>query len=139
MDGVSVANRFTALVLSSPAHRLLSGSTDLVRYVGRRSGRTITTPTQYVAVDDGYVILVAHPDTKAWWRNFTAGGDAELLLAGVWLPVRARAVRGADEPDVVGPLLDRYLERFPRAASVLGSDDRADRVRAAVVVHCTPR
>ncbi len=51
-----------------------------IRYVGRRSGRTIQTPVGYRRTDDGVVINVMWPDDKTWWRNFLGdGGDITLL------------------------------------------------------------
>jgi deazaflavin-dependent oxidoreductase (nitroreductase family) len=136
---VAVGNRIVGAVLRSPAHRLLSGTTDLVRYTGRRSGRTIETPTQYVAVGDGLVIVVAHPATKTWWRNFVVDGPIEVLVAGTWRPMTARVVRGADDPASAGRLLDAYLARFPRAGRALAGATREEQVEAAVLVWCTPR
>ncbi len=43
--GVAVGNALVSAVLRSPLHWLLSGSTDLIRYTGWRSGREMTTPT----------------------------------------------------------------------------------------------
>ena len=53
--------------------------------------------------------------------------------------MRAQAVIGADEPDVIEPLLDTYLDRFPKAGRVLGEGTMQDRARRAVVVRCRPR
>ena len=51
-----------------------------IRYVGRRSGRTIQTPIGYRRTDDGVVINVMSPDNKTWWRNFLGeGGEITLL------------------------------------------------------------
>ena len=57
------ANTIVAGVLRSPAHRLLSGSTVLLAYEGRRSGRRIVLPTQYARSGDDLVILVGRPET----------------------------------------------------------------------------
>jgi hypothetical protein len=145
---MSFGNTFVSGLLRSPLHRLLSGSTDLVRYTGRRSGREIVTPTQYARSGDDVVILVGRPDTKTWWRNFRTEGDLEVLLQGRWVPMTATAVVGADDPATVAPLLDAYLARFPRAAHTLigrtgGTGDTGGTVDAlvsqAVVVWCRPR
>jgi hypothetical protein len=133
------ANSFVASILRSPIHRVLSGSTDLVRYTGRRSGRQFTTPTQYVGKDDDLLILVGRPETKTWWRNFLEERDLDVLVQGRWRPMRARAVNGADEPEVIGPLLEVYLRRFPKAARALAGDNLEDRSRRAVLVRCRPR
>jgi len=61
---MTFANRVVCGLLESPAHRLMSRSTDVIRYTGRRSGRTVTTPTQYAVYLDGLVIFVGRPGTK---------------------------------------------------------------------------
>jgi hypothetical protein len=134
---MGIGNRFVAAVLRSPLHGLLDGSIDVVRYQGRRSGGTFSTPTQYAACMDGIVILVGRADRKTWWRNFQGGHDLEVLLGGRWVPMVGEAVLGADDPEAIAPLLAAYLRRFPRVARQLpeGSAERA----AAVVVRCRPR
>ncbi|MGZ4707863.1 MAG: nitroreductase/quinone reductase family protein [Acidimicrobiales bacterium] len=136
---MSSGNGFVAAVLRSPLHRLLSGSTDLIRYEGRRSGREITTPTQYAQLGDDLVILVGHPERKSWWHNFETEHDIDVLVRRQWRTMAALAMSGADEPDAVTPLLDAYLDRFPNAAASLGDGTREDQVRRAVIVHCRPR
>jgi hypothetical protein len=134
-----VGNRIVGAVLQSPVHRVLSGSTDLIRYRGRRSGRSIETPTQYATVDDGIVILVARSDTKAWWRNFVPDGPIDVLIAGRWRPMTARVVRGTDDAATAARLLDAYLARFPRARRALPGETPDALGAGAVLVWCTPR
>jgi hypothetical protein len=134
-----VANRVVSALLGSPLHRLLSGSTDVIRYRGRRSGRTVTTPTQYVRSGSDVVILVGRPETKTWWRNFLTPGDMDVLLAGRWTTMTAEAIVGAEEPERLSPLLDVYLARFPRASASLGAGTAEQRIRRAVIVCCRPR
>ncbi|MFZ4519483.1 MAG: nitroreductase/quinone reductase family protein [Microthrixaceae bacterium] len=136
---MTVANRVVRVILASPAHRLLSGSTDVVRYRGRRTGATHETPTQYARLDEGLVILVGTPGKKTWWRNFRAERDLDVLVRGEWLPMVGRAVVGAEDPDAVAPLLDAYLARFPKTARLFGGATGSERDRQAVVVHCQPR
>jgi F420H(2)-dependent quinone reductase len=136
---MKVGNAFVAAVLRSPFHRLLSGSVDLVRYTGRRSGRTITTPTQYARLGDDIVILVGRPETKTWWRNFREDRDLDVLVRGQWLAMTGRLVDGHRDLDGVAPLVDAYLKRFPRAAKQLGDGSPEERARNAVVVWCRPR
>jgi hypothetical protein len=51
-----------------------------VRYVGRRSGKTIETPVGYRRSGDTITINVMSPDNKTWWRNFLGvGGEITLL------------------------------------------------------------
>lgn len=133
-----IGNSVVSWLLRSPLHRLLSGSTDLVCYTGRRSGRQIVTPTQYARSGDDVIVLVGRPESKTWWRNFSTDGDIDVLLQRRWVPMTARAVVGADAPDTITPLLEAYVERFPRAGRVLG-DDTGLGARRAVVVWCRPR
>jgi hypothetical protein len=51
-----------------------------IRYVGRRSGKTIETPVGYQRSGDGIVINVMSPDNKTWWRNFLGEGGPITLL-----------------------------------------------------------
>lgn len=66
-----------------------------IRYVGRRSGKTIQTPVGYRrqggngaggngagdnGAGDNIVINVMSPDSKTWWRNFLGEGGPITLL-----------------------------------------------------------
>jgi len=51
-----------------------------IRYVGRRSGKTIQTPVGYRRSGDEVVINVMSPDNKTWWRNFLGEGGPITLL-----------------------------------------------------------
>ena len=136
---MSIGNAIVRAVLSSPMHRVLSGSTDVIRYTGRRSGRVITTPTQYAECGDDIVILVGRSSSKRWWRNFAEERDLDVLVRGSWRAMRARAILGADEPEEVRSLLDAYLARFPRVERSLEGATESERVRDAVVVRCRAR
>ena len=135
---MALANTVVATILQSPAHRILSGTTVLVRYVGQRSGSEYTTPVQYADAHFGLVVLVGEPETKTWWRNFTEMGQLQVLLAGTWVPMTAHALRGADDPDAVTPLLRSYAVRFPKAAKSLDGNTLQERASNAVVVWLRP-
>jgi hypothetical protein len=51
-----------------------------IRYVGRRSGKTIETPVGYRRSGDTITINVMSPDAKSWWRNFLGEGGPITLL-----------------------------------------------------------
>ena len=51
-----------------------------IRYVGRRSGRTIETPVGYRRAGEKIVINVMSPDKKTWWRNFETERDVDVLM-----------------------------------------------------------
>ena len=64
--------------------KVLGKSFAQISYVGRRSGRTFTTPVNYRRSGDEYIIGAAMPDKKKWWRNFLgAGGPVSLRIDGV--------------------------------------------------------
>jgi hypothetical protein len=52
----------------------------VIRYVGRRSGKTFETPVGYRRTGDTIIISVASPDSKAWWRNFLGDGGPITVL-----------------------------------------------------------
>ncbi len=93
------------MIKQSPLHPLLSRSTDLIRYGGVRSGRTIITPTQYARCGSSIVIAVADPDSKAWWRNFSHPHDLDVLLAGEWTSMIGHVVRPEEQPGAAEPLI----------------------------------
>ena len=136
---MSFANQVVCKLLDSPVHRFMSGSTDVIRYQGRRSGKTFTTPTQYATYDDGLVIFVGRPGTKSWWRNFRQDRDLDVLVAGDWRAMVARAIVGADEPDTIAPLVEAYLQRFPKASRLLDKTVVEGEGTGTVVVWCRPR
>lgn len=54
----------------------------LLRYRGRKSGRTVTTPVGYVRQGE-WIVMVTSP-TYRWWPNFVGGAQAELRLPEGW-------------------------------------------------------
>jgi hypothetical protein len=135
---MALANTVVEKILTSPAHKILSGSTVLIRYRGRRTDTEYTTPVQYADAHVGFVVLVGKPDTKTWWRNFTDMGQLQVLLAGTWVPMTAHALRGSEDPEAVEPLLRAYAIRFPKVVKSLDGETLEERVRGAVVVWLRP-
>lgn len=113
---MSIANSVVSRLLRSPVHRVLSGSTALIRYTGRRSGRQHTTPTQYARQGDDVIILAGRPESKTWWRNFRTDGDIEVLLRRRWVPMTARAVVGDEDAHAIAP----PARRLPGAVPPVG-------------------
>lgn len=52
----------------------------MIRYQGRRSGKTFETPIWYRSTAGGIKIGVAMPDSKQWWRNFLDEGGPITLV-----------------------------------------------------------
>jgi hypothetical protein len=68
-----------------------------IRYVGRRSGKTIQTPVGYQRSGDTIVINVMSPDNKTWWRNFLGEGGPITLLKLDGADRAGQAVADRDE------------------------------------------
>jgi hypothetical protein len=52
----------------------------VIRYTGRRSGKTFETPVGYRRSGDTVTINIMAPDSKNWWRNFLGDGAPMTLL-----------------------------------------------------------
>lgn len=53
----------------------------VIRYVGRRSGKTFEIPVGYRRRAGGIVVInVGAPNAKSWWRNFLGDGAPITLL-----------------------------------------------------------
>jgi len=135
---MAAANTIVEAILNSPLHRLLSGKIVLIRYPGTRSGTEHTLPVQYADTHNGFVVAVAEPGNKTWWRNFTTMGQAQVLLSGTWVPMTAHALIGSEDPEAVAPLLRSYATRFPKVVKSLDGDTLDERVEHAVVVWLRP-
>jgi hypothetical protein len=124
-----LANRLTVWLARSPLHRLVSGSVMVVCYRGRRSGQPRVLPVQYAADPGDPAVLVvypAHAERKTWWRNFSDGSDAVLVLRRVEVEAHGR-VLGATDPDRAGAVA-AYRARWPK----VGIGEREPVVRFVV-------
>lgn len=70
----SLNNGVLALMKSSALGGRMGGAFVEISYVGRRSGKTFSTPVNYRRSGDDIIIGVAMPDKKSWWRNFLGEG-----------------------------------------------------------------
>ncbi len=71
----------------------------VIRYTGRRSGKTFETPVGYRRSGDTVTINIVGPDSKNWWRNFLDGG-APITLCN--LDGRDRSGHAVAERDAKG-------------------------------------
>jgi deazaflavin-dependent oxidoreductase (nitroreductase family) len=125
-------NHAMKLVLGSPMHGMVSKTTLLINFTGRKSGKTYTTPVSYSQYDD-QVYIFTH---AAWWKNLRSGTPVTLRLQG-------REFQGLAEPVVedkqaVAAGLIAHLRKVPSDARFYGVtfDDhrspRAEEVEKAV-------
>ena len=78
----AAVNKFFAVLIDAPlVGSVVRRALINIRYVGRRSGRTIQTPVGYRRSGDGSIVInVMAPDSKTWWRNFLGEGGPITLL-----------------------------------------------------------
>ncbi len=107
-------NHAMKFVLRSPVHGMVSQTVLLVTFIGRKSGKTYTTPVSYSQQDDR-VTIFTH---AGWWKNLTSG-------AQVTLRIRGRELRGLAEPiakdkQAVAAGLATHLREVPSDARWYG-------------------
>ena len=109
-------NRFVVMILTSPLHALLDGGLTVVRFRGRRTGRMLSTPVEYVRVGERVIVLVANAPAKQWWKNVRANPEVGVVLRVA--PRTGRATVGRPRDADMADDLRHYLARKPRSAAV---------------------
>jgi hypothetical protein len=98
-------------LLKSPFHGIISKSMMLVSVTGRKSGKIISTPTNYLRDKDN-LWVISWRDRK-WWRNLRGGAVVSVLLTG-------KAVEGfghvLEEEKAVAQSLFDYYKKVPQYA-----------------------
>jgi deazaflavin-dependent oxidoreductase (nitroreductase family) len=100
-------------------------SASVVHHIGRRSGRSYSTPVAAVRIDDGFVIALPYGLRADWLRNVLASGTATITHDGSTYDV--------DRPEVVplSAVEDRFSSAEQRAHRLFGVVQSL-RVRRAV-------
>ena len=93
----------------------------LLQTTGRRSGRTHTTPVQYLADNDTIVVVASDAGAArppAWYHNLRANPHAQIEIGPRTIDVRAHEATGHDRAELWQRLTtaNRYLERTARKA-----------------------
>ncbi len=111
-----VINPIVKTLLRSPAHGLMSSNTLLLEFVGRKSGRTLTTPISYHLKDN-----VAHCFTAKefqWWRNLTGHNEVKLTIRGKTFRSKPEVETG--DATTLEQALYEFLIAVPRDAAHSG-------------------
>ena len=102
----------------------------LLQTVGRRTGRTRTTPVQYLPQEGGFVVVAANAGAArppAWYLNLHAAPDARVRVGAQDIFVRAREIQGSER--------DALWEKLTNANRYLdGVADRAERSLPVLVL-----
>ncbi len=125
-------NQTMKFLLRSPLHGMVSKSTLLITFTGRKSGRKYTTPVDYSQQGD-QVLVFTH---ASWWKNLGSGAPVSLRLRG-------RNLRGLAQPEATDKCavalgLAAHLREVPFDARYYGvtfdasGNPRMDEVNAAV-------
>jgi deazaflavin-dependent oxidoreductase (nitroreductase family) len=119
---------------------MLSGNTLLITVTGRKSGKPITTPVNYVC--DENILSVTSYRKRTWWRNLRGGAPVTLRLRGKVIRETAYVIE--DDAGVIQSLM-AHLQKAPQYAKYYqvsldssGQPVVADVARAAkdrVIVH----
>ena len=104
-------NPMISWLLRSPIHAMLSKNLILVSVTGKKSGKVITFPTNYLQ-DKNTLWLVSWRD-RNWWRNLRGGAKASILLAGQSHEGTGQVIE--DEQEVAQGLQD-YYQKAPQSA-----------------------
>ena len=73
-------NLFVSLLLQSPLHGLLGAKFMLITVTGRSTGRTYTTPVNYVREGDSITVISRRGRT--WWRNLADPAPVFVRIKG---------------------------------------------------------
>ena len=98
-------NPIMSWMLSSPLHFIVSKNIMLMTYTGRKSGKSYTTPMNYLEMNGG-LYTNSYRD-RAWWRNLRGGAEVTLRLRGEDVPAHAEVIE--DQASVSG-YLNEYFE-----------------------------
>jgi F420H(2)-dependent quinone reductase len=120
--GIWVTNHLTnpllRPLLHGPAGHRLGRHLALIRYRGRRTGRSYELPVQYARDGDRVWILPGAPGRKTWWRNLRGGAAVDLVLAGYDRHDHATVIAPRQPGFAEG--LTAYLRTHPPARRALG-------------------
>ncbi len=73
-------NPIVKFLLRSPLHGAMSGSTLLITYTGRKSGKRYSLPVSYIRKHNTLTSVSSR--SRIWWRNLRGEATVELLLQG---------------------------------------------------------
>ena len=82
-------NPFIKWLLNSRWHGLLSHQLMLIKFNGRKSGKSFMTPVAYTKHNKAFLIGIAETKTRVWWRNFRSVWPMKVKVEGEWLSGKA--------------------------------------------------
>ena len=104
-------NPMIVWLLKSPFHFFISKGMLLITVTGRKSGKPISTPTNYLR--DGDALWIISLRERTWWRNLRGGANVRVLLAGKSMEGRGQVF---EEEKSVTQSLFEYYRKTPQTA-----------------------
>ena len=104
-------NPMMVWLLKSPLHGFVSQNMMLTTVTGFKSGKQISTPTNYLR--DGDTLWVISWRDRKWWRNLRDGAKVRVLLAGKNVEGRGQVI---EEEKAVAQSLVAYYSKVPQVA-----------------------
>ncbi len=117
-----VVNAVVGAVLRSPLHGILSGSTMLLSITGRKTGRTFTTPVNYIEDEQGSLFVLSQRN-RMWWHNLNQGAHVTMWLRGQERGGFAVTIRN---PGAIASETVRLVASSPGLARVMHIRKNAD-------------
>ena len=121
---------------------MLSGNTMIITYTGRKSGKTYSTPVNYVR--DGDMLWAVSFRQRTWWRNLH---DSPVTLRVQGKDVTGVATARTDQQEVADGLMT-FLRQDPQIAKYIGvgleasgqpkTKDVAEAAKTRVMVRVQP-
>jgi hypothetical protein len=112
---MQISNSWMKWLLKSPLHSLASGSTLLVTVTGRKTGKAISTPVNYLRLEDSLYTISSRDRT--WWRNLRGdSGGCIIWLQGKETPATGTVIETGQG---VADSLRKYIQASPFAAGYL--------------------
>ncbi len=107
-------NRTMKSILRSPLHAMISKSTLLITFTGRKSGRRYTTPVSYSEHGDQLYVFTH----AAWWKNLGSGAPVTVRLRG--REALGLAETEASDKQAIAIALAAHLRSVPSDARYYG-------------------
>ncbi len=101
----------------------IKGPVLLLTTVGRKTGRSRTTPLLYLTKQPGWAVIASYggaPRHPQWWLNLKANSSAAVLIKSAKIAVRAREALGEERDQL-------WLEFVSMYPGYVGYEQRTDR------------
>jgi len=98
-------------LVGSPLHFFVSKNTMLITYTGRKSGKTFTTPVNYLR--DGNTLYTTSMRERNWWRNLRDGNPVQLMIQRKEISAIPQVI---EDNEAVKNHFSTYLQLAPHLA-----------------------